>query len=65
MWEALFFGGTFLLFLLAAAVLFCVTNPAGAAQLLGETRHAALLRTRPFQAVLAWHQRKQTGAAEL
>ena len=64
LWESLFFGGTFFLFVLAAAVLFCVTNPRGAAEVLGETRHAALMRTRPFQAVLSWHTRKR-GTAEL
>ena len=64
LWEGLFFGGTFFLFILAAAVLFCVTNQSGAAELLGETRHAALMRTRPFRAVLAWHKRK-LGATEL
>ena len=48
--------------MLAAAVLFCVTNPRGAAEVLGEARHAALLRTAPFRAVQAWHARKQGGA---
>ena len=66
MWEALFFGGTFLLFVLAAAVLFCVSNPHAAAELLGETRHAALMRTPPMRAVLDWHRRKLAhGAPEL
>lgn len=55
--EALFFGATFLLFVLAAAVLWCVGNPHGAAAIIGEAKHSALMRTRLFKSIVAWRGR--------
>jgi hypothetical protein len=63
-WEALLFGGTFCAFLFLAAVLFCVVSPHSVAELIGEARQAALMRTRFMRAAVAWHSRK-TGTAEL